>query len=227
MADATTDVRSDFSVTPLVRDTMQERVYRQVSDLILDGEIAPGQVVTIQSLADAFGVSTMPVREALKRLTAANALTFVTGRAMGVPRLDRDRLIDLRNVRVEMEGTAVRWAAERIDETTLEEVRRIFTAMDKAIAAGDVKGFLRGNRAYHFTIYRASGSPVLVNVIETLWLQISPYFNLLRSSGHYVSSNVRHRTLLRGLTDHDPATAARALTDDIDGAFDVLRGLLA
>ena len=46
MADATTEVRGDFSITPLVRDTMQERVYRQVSDLILDGEIAPGQVVT-------------------------------------------------------------------------------------------------------------------------------------------------------------------------------------
>lgn len=226
MADATTDVRSDFGVTPLNRDTMQERVYRRVSDLILDGEIAPGQVVTIQSLADAFGVSTMPVREALKRLTAANALTFVTGRSMGIPRLDLARLTDLRNVRVELEGTAARWAAERIDAPTLDEVRRIFAAMDAAIAKEDVKGFLRGNRAFHFTIYQASGSPVLVNVIETLWLQISPYFNLLRSSGHYVSSNVRHRTLLRGLTEHDGATAARAMTDDIDGAFDVLRGLL-
>jgi DNA-binding GntR family transcriptional regulator len=227
MGEATTDVRPDFSVTPLVRDTMQERVYRQVSDLILDGEIAPGQVVTIQSLADAFGVSTMPVREALKRLTAASALTFVTGRSMGIPRLDLERLTDLRNVRVEMEGTAVRWAAERIDEPTLEEVRRLFAGMDAAIASGDVKGFLRGNRAYHFTIYRASNSPVLVNVIETLWLQISPYFNLLRSSGAYVSSNVRHRTLLRGLSDRDGETAARALRDDIDGAFDVLRGALA
>jgi DNA-binding GntR family transcriptional regulator len=226
MGEATTDIRSDFSVTPLVRDTMQERVYRQVSDLILDGEIAPGQVVTIQSLADAFGVSTMPVREALKRLTAASALTFVTGRSMGIPRLDLERLTDLRNVRVEMEGTAVRWAAERIDEPTLGEVRRLFAAMDAAIASGDVKGFLRGNRAYHFTIYRASNSPVLVNVIETLWLQISPYFNLLRSSGAYVSSNVRHRTLLRGLSDRDGETAARALRDDIDGAFEVLRGAL-
>lgn len=226
MADATTDVRGDFSITPLVRDTLQERVYRQVSDLILDGEIAPGQVVTIQSLADAFGVSAMPVREALKRLTAANALTFVTGRSMGIPRLDLERLVDLRNVRVEMEGTAVRWAAERIDEPTLADVRRIFADMDRAIAAGDVKGFLRGNRAYHFTIYRASGSPVLVNIIETLWLQISPYFNLLRSSGHYVSSNARHRALLAGLAGRDGEAAAEALRDDIDGAFDVLRGLI-
>ena len=61
--------------------------YRRICDLILDGGIAPGQVVTIQILAKAFGVSTMPVREALKRLTAGGALSLLTGRSIGIPRL--------------------------------------------------------------------------------------------------------------------------------------------
>jgi DNA-binding GntR family transcriptional regulator len=52
-------------------------VCNAVTCLILDGGIAPGQVVTIQNLAEAFGVSTMPVREALKRLTAAGALSLL------------------------------------------------------------------------------------------------------------------------------------------------------
>jgi hypothetical protein len=79
--------RPGLKVAPLARDTLQERAYRRICDLILDGEIAPGQVVTIQNLAETFGVSAMPVREALKRLTAAGALSLVAGRSIGVPRL--------------------------------------------------------------------------------------------------------------------------------------------
>ena len=63
-------------------------------------------MVPVQSLADAFGVSAMPVREALRRLTAANALTVVSGRSIGIPRLSRAKLTDLRNVRIEIEALA-------------------------------------------------------------------------------------------------------------------------
>src|SRR4051812_10868239 len=107
----TTISQRELQVEPLARDTLQERVYNQLAGLILDGGIAPGQFVTIQGLAEAFDVSTMPVREALKRLTAANALTVVSGRSIGIPPLTLDRLTDLRNVRVEIEGTAAAWAA--------------------------------------------------------------------------------------------------------------------
>src|ERR1700757_3411756 len=92
--------KPELQVVPLARDTLHERAYRRICDLILDGEIAPGQVVTIANLADAFGVSTMPVREALKRLMTAGALSLVTGRSIGVPRLSLDRLADLRRVRL-------------------------------------------------------------------------------------------------------------------------------
>src|ERR1700730_4011285 len=84
--------KPELRVMPLVRDTLHERAYRRICDLILDGGIAPGQVVTIQNLAEAFGVSTMPVREALKRLTAAGALSLLTGRSIGIPRLSLERL---------------------------------------------------------------------------------------------------------------------------------------
>ena len=99
-------------ITPLSRETLQDRVYRHVTELILDGSIVPGEMVTVQSLADAFGVSPMPVREALRRLTAANALMVVSGRSIGIPALSRARLIDLRNVRFEIEAIA---AVEGVD----------------------------------------------------------------------------------------------------------------
>ena len=111
--------KSGLKIIPLNRETLQDRVYRRICDMILDGEIEPGQQVTIQSVADACGVSHMPVREALKRLTAANALTVVSGRSIGIPSLSRSALTDLRNVRLELESLAAVWAARRITDEEL------------------------------------------------------------------------------------------------------------
>src|SRR3954451_24955357 len=72
---------------PVGRESMQDRVYRQLVSMILDGDVEPGRTVTIAGIADAFQVSAMPVREALHRLTAAKALTVVAGRSVGIPPL--------------------------------------------------------------------------------------------------------------------------------------------
>lgn len=209
-------------VEPLARDTLQERVYRQVAGLILDGVIAPGQLVTIQSLADSFGVSTMPVREAMKRLTASKALTVVSGRSMGIPPLTLDRLTDLRNVRLEVEGLAMEWAAARADKETVAGLDRDLVRMDKAIAETDTKGFLQANRSFHFTAYRAADSATLLDLIEIIWLQISPYFNLLRGSGNYAEANANHRRMAEALRAGDAATARDAIARDINEAYDIL-----
>lgn len=216
-----------IAVEPLGRETLQDRVYTQIANLILDGGIVPGQLVTIQGLAEAFGVSAMPVREALKRLTAANALTVVSGRSIGIPHLSLDRLTDLRNVRIEVEGTAAAWAARQIGAAVLTELNGQLERMDRSVPAGDTRDYLLANRAFHFTIYRAAGSPTVVSLIEILWLQISPYFNLLRESGNYVSANMHHRAMLDALTERDEAAARAAIVADISGSFEVLRKVLA
>lgn len=218
--------RPELRVAPLARDTLQERAYRRICDLILDGEIAPGQVVTIQSLAEAFGVSAMPVREALKRLTAAGALSLVTGRSIGVPRLSLDRLADLRRVRLAIEGLASEWAADLMEPDDLVRLNEEYEVLSRASAEENVKEYLRANRAFHFTIYNAARSPTLVAMIETLWLQIGPYLNLLRGSGNYVASNATHNAIVDALAGHDGKAAAKALRADIDDAYAILVKML-
>lgn len=220
------DKRFDLPVARVSRKTMQDEIYRQICELILDGGIAPGQQVTIQTLSDAFGVSTMPVREALKRLTAAEALTVLSGRTIGIPRLNRSRLDDLRNVRLEIEPVVGRWAARNIAAAAIEILERQIDDLEAANRTSDVKGYLRANRAFHFTIYVASGSEVALPIIESLWLQISPYFHLLHESGNYNIANKHHREMLQGLKRGDADAVDKALREDIGDAYDVLFGLL-
>jgi DNA-binding GntR family transcriptional regulator len=210
------------------RATMQDDVYRQAKELILNGELAPGQSITIQWLADAFGVSTMPVREAILRLTAEKALTVVAGRSLGIPHLSRERLGDLTRTRLEIEALAVSWAAPNLVPETLDRLDELTVEMDNIKPDKEArKVYLRANREFHFAIYQASGSDTLFGIIESLWLQVSPYFNLLQERGNFVISNRHHRALVDALKSGDSARAMLAIQADIGDAAGVLESILA
>lgn len=220
------DSRPKLEVSPLTRETLQERVYRNIVELILDGSIVPGETVTLHSLSEAFGVSPMPVREALHRLTAANALTVVSGRSIGIPKLTHERLLDLRNVRNEVEGLAAIWAADRRTQKDIEAAGRHLAQLETTNESGDVRAYLRANYAFHFSIYQAAGSPNLLKIIEDLWLQNGPYFNLLHGSGNYTRANAQHRLMYEALVIGDAEKLRSALHGDMDAAFQVVQRLL-
>jgi DNA-binding GntR family transcriptional regulator len=208
------------------RNTLQDHVYRQLCELILNGEIAPGQLITLQSLATAFGVSAMPVREALQRLSAARVLTVISSRSVGIPPLTEERLSDLRRVRLEVESLAAIWATPNIAAAEIARLEGCVRSMSEAALAGDNKQYLRWNRAFHFTIYEAARSDALLAIIETLWLQISPYFHLLHASGNYFRANEQHEIMLEALRARDAAAVSLGVRNDIEAAYRVLIALL-
>jgi len=145
---------------------------------------------------------------------------------MGIPRLSLERLADLRRVRLSVEGLATEWAAEVMAPSELARLRRQCALLSRAAANENVKDYLRANRSFHFTIYNAARSPTLVSTIETLWLQIGPYLNLLRGSGNYVASNATHRAIVEALAAHDGKAAAKALRADINDAYAIISKML-
>jgi DNA-binding GntR family transcriptional regulator len=223
-----TDVsqRSALQVARAPRGTLQDHVYRRLCELILNGEIAPGQLITIQALAEAFGVSAMPVREALQRLTAARVLTVISSRSIGIPPLTGGRLSDLRRVRLEVESLAATWATPNICDSDIGRLEECVTAMDEAARSGDNKQYLRWNRAFHFGIYQAARSEALLAIIENLWLQISPYFHLLHASGNYFKANEQHELMLGAVRARDGTKVSLAVRSDIEAAYRVLASLL-
>lgn len=213
------------SMTPLRRENLQEAVYRQICDLILQGGIEPGQSVTVASLAEALGVSPMPVRETFSRLTHAGVLTAVSGRSMGVPRLSPDALEDLYNVRLKIEGVAMEWAVARRTDTFEATLREILVDLIAAEKTGDNKRFIRLNYRFHKTIYEHAGSPTLLGIIQIQWLRISPYFHLLDVQGHLHLSNELHHRMIDAISAGDAQGARRALLDDIERAYRALAAL--
>ena len=219
-------LQQDLPFSPVSRATIQDHVYGKLRDLILNGAIEPGRTVTVQSLSEAFGCSAMPVREAMHRLVAEKALTVVAGRSVGIPSLTLDRLEDLRRVRVEVEGMAAAWAAGGLSPDVLEHLDDLIAEMERAKTERDRARYVPANRDFHFTIYRAAGSDALLAIIESLWLQIGPYFNILNTTENWGSANLEHKAMRQALARNDGEAVREALRADIDGAANALNLVL-
>jgi DNA-binding GntR family transcriptional regulator len=210
----------------MTKSRLQDDVYEHVRELILNGDIAAGQLITVQALSEAFGVSAMPIREALQRLVAAQALTTISGRSIGIPPLTRERLLDLTRVRLVVEGAAAEWAVDHVTPDVIERLDQLAREMVAAVKDRDVKRFLRGNREFHFTIYKLASSESAYSVIEGLWLQVAPYFHRLYPLGWYEKASDDHQLVVQALKAGNRRGVGDGIRADIQGGSELLIGLL-
>ena len=216
--------RSQLGLARIDRETVQERVYSVLRDRLMRGGFEPGQKLKIAELAQALGTSAMPVREALNRLAAERAIESMPNRSVRVPSLSRESLRDLMEVRFAVEGLAVLRAATNMDEATLGVLRDLIATQTEKDAEHVSEESAEQNRAFHFTIYRRSGSAVLLPIIESLWLQFGPYLRVAseRFDGREGRGMNFHVEIVEALSRGDGETARKALESDIGRAFDLI-----
>ncbi|MBX6424962.1 MAG: GntR family transcriptional regulator [Variibacter sp.] len=218
----------------VVRLTLAEKVYQDLKELLLAGQVAPGERFTLRGLAAAIGTSAMPVREAVGRLAAERALEVLPNRAVRVPLMTRARFLELRLIRISLEGLAAAVAAERRDEADLAAIVRFERefAAERMRKHPDPGVAIRANKELHFAVYRAARMPALFQIIEGLWLQIGPVLNLdLRASPKRLEegeAHLHHARLVDALRRRDGDGARAALVADITtaGDFILARGVM-
>ncbi|MBN8915104.1 MAG: GntR family transcriptional regulator [Rhizobiales bacterium] len=194
-----------------VYDLVARYMYRG----LMVGAFLPGQVMSLRKLAAALGTSPMPVREVLSRLVAANALEETKGGSVRVPRLTPEKIADLFDVREQLEGNATERAAKSCTKDLITELTAINKSLLQAIEKRDIMNCLSQNQKFHFTLYEASGSDVLMPLIESLWLQFGPtmYMSFLVPSMPWDASS--HVKIIEALKAENPGAAKRAVLHDI------------
>lgn len=206
--------------------TLQDGTYLKLRQWLSIGRFLPGERLKIKQLAEALGVGVMPVRAALQRLAAEGALCNVPNCGVTVPQLSRPEFDDILQNRLLLEGEAAERAALRLSVAELDELSRLGLSMQQAIAADDLKRYLADNEDFHLILYRAAGSPVLVNLIETVWLRIGPLSNRIHDDPHvWASMNNAHADLLVALKRHDAPAVRRAIERDLFVAGQYLKTL--
>ena len=217
------------ALVPVGRETLLDQVYVQLRQALMMGRFRPGQLLTLRSVSEALGVSHMPVRGALQRLEAEGALEAPANRrTLIVPELRASELLELRDIRIELEGLAAERAAARISQAELAKVERQCDLMEAAANADDVDGYITENWAFHTAVYSASHLKLLLPLIEGFWLRIGPYVRLMMSDREtMVESIPNHRDVVKALRKRDAEKARKAIGADIRDSAEHLRKSLS
>lgn len=215
-------------VTPLRRQTLSADVYQQLRDVVVSGRVMPGETLSLRSIADALGVSVMPVREAVHRLVAEQALELAPNRVLRVPTLTVSQFREITSIRINLEGLATAQAAVSMDESALQNVIGLHKrfAHEMSLKQPDGSRLIAFNKELHFAVYSQAGMPMLLDMIESLWLRIGPILNYdLRSNSARVLERVavaHHNRLVEALKRKDGEAASKALRGDIASAAEFI-----
>lgn len=209
------------------REPLWDLAHAQLRDALLAGRFEPGTVLTLRSLAESFGTSITPVRDAVTRLVAQGVLQQGPRNSAIVPRLTRSELSHLTIVRCALEGRAAREAAASPrDAASLQRLQTRLATMQSLIAERKLESYLEHHRKFHFGIYAMSGISILVETIENMWLRCGPvlsfvipeYVVLLKGWDH-------HTAALKAIVAGDADAAEREIVADITEAAHYLESL--
>ncbi|WP_299567210.1 GntR family transcriptional regulator [uncultured Sulfitobacter sp.] len=203
-----------------------ELVYRAARDLILFGELTPGEAVTIQGIVDRLGAGITPAREAIRRLTAEGALRASDNRRVVVPQLTMDQLQELTYARTGIEPQIARLAAVAMESADIDTLEAIDARVNDAIEQGDIRGYLRHNHAFHWTLYAHSEAEILMSTAASHWLRAGPSLRVMVMRADAQLLPDMHQVALAALRDQDYEAVGEAVHQDIlQGHAHIAQGL--
>jgi DNA-binding GntR family transcriptional regulator len=198
------------------RGTLQQRVYHALARGLMGGMFTPGEAVSLRTLAARLGTSAMPVREAVGRLIAEGALVMLPNRSVIIPRMSRERFIELSRARQRLEGMLAEIGCRNARKADIDALVRINEDLRQAIAAADTRTAMTGNLEFHFAVYGLARSQVVLPLIETLWRQAGPFVALAAKMPNIRWTQRHHGRLLAALRAGKARAARQAVEDDIE-----------
>ena len=208
--------------------TLAESLRQQLEGAIAAGHLEPGSRLDEQEIAQRFGVSRTPVREAF-RLMAANNLVELRGRQGAMVRsIKAQALIEMFQVMAELEGLCARLAARRVSQTWGEEISEIHQRLVAASKSGDIDEFYDINQEFHEAIYEASRNSFLAEQTRKLRNQVAAYRRRVTHMPNRITDTIReHEAIMQAILAHDPERAHSAMRDHVNLLGDNLLDFLA
>ncbi|PSK85942.1 DNA-binding GntR family transcriptional regulator [Murinocardiopsis flavida] len=199
---------------------MRADVYDRLREDIVTGRLETGAPLTELALADRYGVSRTPIREALRRLLQ-DGLVERFERGMRVRGRSPEEILEIYGVRVVLEGCAARAAAENRSELDLVRIRRAATAMTETDVS-DPYAMAAANRAFHEMVWAAAHNNTLLDLLSRLNDHLARYpATTLTSAGRWESAQREHEELVAAIEERRADDAASAAERHMTAARDI------
>lgn len=197
-------------IGPLLHESLGERVYRTVRDLILSQVFPPGSKLNVEQICRDLGVSRTPVWDTMRRLESEGLVNAVPRHGVFVLNYGADQIRDLFAVRGALEALAVRQAAENLDGDARAALETAVGEMARAAGAGGIEQYSRAAIDFHDRVLVAARNPVLSRLLENVYAQIL----VLRLRSLYLperveSSVAEHREIFEAVLAGDAERGER------------------
>ncbi len=195
-------------------ESMGDRVYAEIATALMEGKLKPGDRLRIRELAAELGTSVTPVRDAILRLVQDGALVMRSPRDIRVAHVSLSEYLEIRDIRLELEGMAAAQAALVATDNDIANMEALIALNEQALQAQDTMTAVGLNQRFHFEYCRIANMPVLLGILERLWLKMGPLIAQCYTDGGREMID-GHYTLLQAMRAHDGQAARIAVQTDI------------
>ncbi|MEO1114963.1 MAG: GntR family transcriptional regulator [Pseudomonadota bacterium] len=205
-----------------------DNIAEALEEHIFSGIFQNGDRLDEVRLAEQFGVSRTPLREALQRLALSGLVELVPRRGAFVRQPGPIELMEMFEVMAELEAVCGRLAARRISDDAIEELRDANARCQMAVEARDTDGYYAENERFHKTIYQQSGNGFLEQEATKLHKRLKPFRRQqLKFRGRMAQSMAEHEAIVDALAAGEPETAADALRNHVAVQGEKFHNLMA
>ena len=201
-----------------------ETIAASLRQRVLSGEWSEGHRLRQEAIAQEFGVSHIPVREALRHLAAEGLIVIRPQKGAEVSALAPDSTRELLEIRSVLEIQAVRWALPNATEDIVASASAI---LDESERTQDLSRWMALNWSFHSTLYAAAGRPQLVEIIRSLNVRIERVIRLLIAASDYrEQAQVEHRAILGAFRMRNETAVASLLAQHLEDTSRALARLI-
>lgn len=188
--------------------TLREKILETIRESILKGQLKPGEKVAEPELAERFGISRTPIREAFRQLESEGYLTVIPRKGAVVTALSERAVEEFYAIKSILEGYAAQMAAENMSEKDIEKLEQINQKLQELADDGDVKTFFRVHNEFHEVFIRAAGNEKLLELINQLMMKFNRFrLASLSLPGRMEISVKEHEKIIRAFKRKDGAQA--------------------
>ena len=191
--------------------TMSMSIASDIRAAVLSGELTPGQRIRQEQLAERYGTSRIPVREALRILERDGLVVFVPNNGAWIAEVDMTECVEIYKIRERLEPLALSESIPRMTPETLKQLEELHRDCE---AAPDTETFLRLDREFHLLTYSCAAAPMLLSMIERFWSTTQhyrrTYSNILGAQGQWII-HAEHGLLLCAISRKDCEEAENLL----------------
>lgn len=185
------------------KESLQEQAYRTIKKAIINGDYQPGEKLRESKLAEQLGISRTPIREALRKLEREGLVTYTPSVGAQVQGLKKESIIELYECRAALEALAAKKAAKTITSEQLGLLEESMMLASQYYQRGDLGKTVEKNSLFHDTILQASQSPLLIQLMDQIQVQIVRFRQMTSVYGFRPSFVEEHEDIYQALVKRD------------------------